>query len=318
MSLGLEENIENAYECLKEGKGEDALDLLKKALSIDYEHPEVIHALKCLSWWLGKIKELDNFPDSYGKGEFFLTQFKSYSVFLERIGEKNNQYDLCQYAIKCFVYSKALKYFLELLEDSANQQDPELLLKTGRCCKGAGDWEAAMNYLELAARFKKEDSGILSELGDINALMGEHRAAKVLFREAFYLGPEDIDLSGLESEMIIRLRDRVKEMGYGEAELAEWIPVWGSIWGIFSVKRELKAVELGRLKQSILSLENELRIQSSGIKSEGNTLLKPRLLNRYFWLIDNCEQQRDTSGLKEETLLKIKFIDPVVYEHYKS
>ena len=318
MSLGLEENIQKAYESLKEGKGEIALDFLKKALSIDFEHEEVIHALKCLSWWLEKIKNLDNFPDSYGKGEFFLSQFKSYGVFLERIGNKHLQYDLCQYAIKCFVYSMALKFFMELLEDSSNQQDPELLLKTGRCFKGAGDWEAAMNYLELAARFKKDDSGILSELGDLNALLGEHRAAKVLFREAFFLSPEEIDLEGLESEMIIRLRDKVKGMGYNDAELAEWMPVWGSIWGIFSVKRELKAVELGRLKQSILSLENELRIQSSGIKTEGNALLRPRLLNRYFWLIDNCEQQHDTSGLKEETLLKIKFIDPVVYEQYKS
>jgi len=73
---------------------------------------------------------------------------------------------------------------------------------------------------------------------------------------------------------------------------------------------ELKPVELGRLKQSILALENELR----GNSSPG---IKPRLLNRYFWLIDHCEHSRDTPTI-EETMLKIKVIDPVVYKHYRT
>ena len=314
----MEEYIRGAYDSLKEGEAEAALDLLKKALSEDFQHEEVIHALKCLNWWLEKVKRLDDFPDSYEKGEFILSQFGSYNDFLDRIGGRNLKYDLCQYALKRYVYSRALAFFLLLLEDSNNQQDPELLFKTGCCCKGAGDWEAALNYLELAGRFKKEDSGILSELADVNALLGFDRAAKVLFREAFFLDPQGIDLNGMESEMIIQLRNRVRDMGNKDTELAEWIPVWGSIWGIFSIKRELKPVELGRLKQSILSLENENRSQNSIQKGEVNNLIKPRLLNKYFWLLDHLEYHRDLSGLMDETLLKIKFIDPVVFEQYKN
>jgi tetratricopeptide (TPR) repeat protein len=199
------------------------------------------------------------------------------------------------------------------LGDGSNQQDPDLLLQAGRCCKGKGDWEEALKYLELAGHFRREDSGILSELADVNALLGDDRAAKVLFREAFFIEPQGIDLWNMESEMIVRLRDKVKETGSAGPELAEWIPVWGRIWGIFSIKRELKPVELGRLKQSILSLENENRS-----KSGGGTLVKPRLLNRYFWLIDYCGHNREDSGLVDETMLKIKLIDPVVYEHYKN
>jgi hypothetical protein len=117
----------------------------------------------------------------------------------------------------------------------------------------------------------------------------------------------------MESELILGLRDKVRDLGYSGNELAEWIPVWGCIWGIFSIKRELKPVEAGRLKQSILSLENEYRS-----KSGGNPHIKPRLLNRYFWLVDHCEYKRDTSGLMDETLLKIKFIDPVVHDQYRT
>ena len=314
----MEEYFRRAYESLKEGNADTALGLLNEALVIDYEHEETIHALKCLNWWIEKIKRLDTFPDSYGKGEYILSQFKSYNVFLKRIGGNADSFDLCQYALKRYVYSKALTFFLELLEEAVNQQDPELIYKTGLCCKGAGDWEGALKYLELASRYKKEDSGILSQLADLNALLGDEKAAKVLFREAFYLDAQGVDLFELESEMIIRLRDSVGGMGLSEEELPEWIPVWASIWGIFSVKRELKPVELGRLKQSILSLENELRSNGTGTRTGGNLLLKPRLLNRYFWIVEHCEHHRDTSGLMEETLLKIKFIDPAVYEQYKS
>ena len=329
---GAEEYIHKAYEILKKGDAEQALGLLKWALEVDYEHQEVLYALKCLNWWLEKIKRLEDFHDAYERGEYILSQWKSYYGFLDRIGEAlipgREACDSCQYALKRFVFLRALNYFLELLKDGANSQDAALLLQIGRCYKGAGDWEESLKYLEQASRLKREESVILLELADVKALLGDERAAKVLFREAFFLDPQGLELAGLESEMILRLRDKVRELGYAGQELIEWIPVWGCIWGIFSVKRELKPVELGRLKQSILSLENEYRSQSIGSKSNGlqsnglqssrSQLIKPRLLNRYFWLIDHCEHNRDTSGLIDETMLKIKVIDPMIFEHYRT
>jgi len=319
----VEECIHKAYESLKDGKASTAQGFLKKALEIDYENPIVLHALKSLNWWLEKIKRLDDFHDPYEQGGYILSQWKSYYVFLDRIkaarlsgretGLPQEAYDSCQYAIKRFIYSLALGFLLEVLGDGNNQQDPVLLLHAGRCCKGAGNWEDALKYLEQASRLKKEDSVILSELADVSALLGDEKTAKLLFREAFFLDPQGIDLEGLESEMMLRLRDKTGELGYSGPELSEWIPVWGCIWGIFSVKRELKPVELGRLKQSILSLENEFQSKSG---SDGQ--IKPKLLNRYFWLIDYCELNRDSSGLMDETMLKIKFIDPVIYEHYRT
>ena len=319
---GAEELIRRTYKTLKTGDAVAALDFLKKALEVDFEHQEVLYAMKCLNWWLEKLKRLDDFHDPYERGEYILSQWKSYYVFLDRMGEggfssgeglPQESLDSCQYALKRFVYFRALECFLSLLGDGANQQDPALLLQTGRCCKGAGNWDDALKYLELAGSLKRDDSAILSELADANALLGEAKAAKVLFREAFFLDPQEINLPGLESEMILQLMKNIKNKVSTGAELAEWIPVWGCIWGIFSVKRELKPVELGRLKQSILTLENEYRS-----KSGSDPLVKPRLLNRYFWLIDHCEHNRDTSGLMDETMLKIKFMDPAVYEQYRS
>ena len=318
------ELIYNAYENLKDGNEEPALSFLKEALKIDFEHQEVLYALKCLNWWLEKIQHLDDLDDPYERGLYILSQWESYYRFLDRIGEfwllHNEASDSCQYAIKRFVFCKALYFFVSLLKDGQNQQDPLLLLQTGRCCKGAGDWEEALRYLEQASRLKRDDSAILSELADVNALLDETRAAKVLFREAFYIDPQGVDLWGLESELIKDLRDKVLGLGYSVNEIAEWIPVWGSIWGVFSVKRELKPVEVGRLKQSIIALENEYRSQSAGPKTEPGKQIKPRLLNHYFWLVDHCEYNRKTSGLQElidETMLKIKFVDPVIHDSYR-
>jgi tetratricopeptide (TPR) repeat protein len=200
-----------------------------------------------------------------------------------------------------------------VLGDGVNQHDPGLLLQVGRCYKGVGNYDLAIKYLEQAVRFKREDGETLSELADVNALLEETRAAKVMFREAFFLDPQGIDLRSMESEMIKRLRDRVRDLGYEGQELAEWIPIYGYIWGVFSVKRVLKPTELGRLKQSIFSLENEIRNHPDTSK-----LLKPRLINRYFWLIDHYEHVREDSSFIEETMLKIKVIDPAFYKRYRS
>jgi tetratricopeptide (TPR) repeat protein len=302
--------IQKAYDSLKASDAAGAYEALNEALKRDYENPEVLYGLKCLKWWLDRMERLRDFKDAYDKGGFLLSQWKAFYAFLDRIGE---DFDPCRYALRRFVFSTALQSFQDLLGDGVNQYDPGLLLQVGRCYKGVGNYEAALKYLEQAGRFKREDGETLSELADIHALLEETRAAKVLFREAFYLDPQGIDLRSMESEMIIRLRDRVMDLGHLGPELAEWIPIYGSLFGVFSIRRELKPVELGRLKQSIYALETELR---SG--PEQSPLLKPRLLNRYFWLIDHYENAGENPGVVEETMLKIKIIDPAVYERYRN
>jgi tetratricopeptide (TPR) repeat protein len=305
--------IQKAYDSLKASDVAAAQEALNSALKIDFDHEEVLYALTCLNWWLDQIQRLPEFHNPYDQGGFILDQWKAYYTFLDRpgIGDK---YDRCQYALRRFIYSTALQSFENVLGDGVNQFDPGLLLQVGRCYKGVGNYELAIKYLEQAARFKREDSETLSELADVNALLDETKIAKVLFREAFFIEPQGIALRSMESEMIKRLRDRVRdEFSYQGAELAEWLPIYGCLWGVFSVKRELKVTELGRLRQSISAMENELQ---GG--HDDKAVLKPRLINRYFWLIDHYENNRDDPTLIEDAMLKIKRIDPVIYERYRN
>ena len=83
------------------------------------------------------------------------------------------------------------------------------------------------------------------------------------------------------------------------------------LYGVFNIKRELRALEAGKLKQSVFALENELK--ESDKEPE---LLVPRLINRYFWLIDHY---MTTNGERErinEILLKIKLLDSSIYDMY--
>ncbi|GHU98872.1 hypothetical protein FACS189483_07450 [Spirochaetia bacterium] len=301
--------IQKAYEYLKASDAIAAQSALDEALEIDYEYPETIYALKCVKWWRERLERLGDFHGDYDKGGFILSQWKSFYSFLDRIGE---DHEACLYAIRIFIFSTALQYFQDVLGDGTNQHDPALLLQVGRCYKGVGQYDLAVKYLEQAHRFKREDGETLSELADVNALLEETKVAKALFREAFFVDPLGVDLRSMESALIITLRDQVRDLGLAGDALKEWIPVYGVIFGVFSVKRKLKPVEVGKLRQSIFSLENEVRS-----RPENAALRIPRLINRYLWLIDHYENVREDPGLIEETMLKIKIIDPAMYERIR-
>jgi len=304
-SVGL---LKKAYDKLKDSDAETALALMEQALDLDCENEEIKHALKSVHWWLEHTRRIDEIKNPFEKGSLLISLLKQYYVFLGQFGRV---YEQCQYAVRYFVYSKALLFFEGLLGNPANQHDPGLLLLVGRCYKGLGNYDEALNYLEQTARIKREDAETLAEVADINALLAQTKTAKALFKEAFYIDPLKIDIRFLESALILNLRDSVAELGYKDEKLLEWIPVYGALWGVFSVKRELKQMEVGRLKQSIFQLEAEY--ESNPARRDN---LKPRLLNHYFWLIDYYEISREDTSLIEETLLKIKVTDPEIYKLY--
>jgi tetratricopeptide (TPR) repeat protein len=302
--------LKKAYDKLKASDAISAYSILEEALNIDFDNPEVKHALKCIHWWFEYSSRIEDIENPFEKGIFLLSLFKQYFVFLQQL---DCVYDHCQYAIRCYIYSCALAHFQGLLGTKSNQHDPGLLLLVGRCYKGLGNYDEALNYLEQAVRFKREDAETLAEVADINALLAETKAAKALFREAFFLDPSKIVLHFLESEMILVLKDKITRLGYKENELCEWIPVYGYLWGVFSVKRELKQVEAGRLKQAIFLLEAEREANP-----DKRDALKPRLLNHYFWLMDYYENARVDPSLIDECLLKIKMLDPGIYQIYNG
>jgi tetratricopeptide (TPR) repeat protein len=289
---------------LKDGAFAEAVGQLERLLERDVSYPGAASTLKCAAFW--REREEEGGPrDGFERGERLLAQWRQFLAFAERLADVPEG---CLFAIKRYVFSTALASYLKEAGPDGGS-DPDVLLRLGRCCKGVGNYERAIDCLERANREKRESAAILAELADCYSLVSETRAAKVFFREAFFIDPQNVDLAELESPLATRLAARVRQRGLSGPEVAEWMPVYGAIWGVFSVKREMKPLELGKLKQSIFQLEKEIE--------RGRRVL-PRLLTRYFWLIDHYLMAGEPRRRIDEVLERIRELDPQVHAEYTT
>jgi tetratricopeptide (TPR) repeat protein len=301
--------LPNVYDLLKSGELEQANRELTGILQQDLENIEVIYALTSINYWSDKLKKALVASNAFERGEYMISQWKPYTLYIQKQG---NEVEPVLYAIKQCVFTLALRFYQSLYREDGTAQDPELYRKIGLCFKELGDYEKALHLLEQAKDGDKDSPAILAELADCYALCGEVRLSKVLFREAFFQGAPRIELYFLESEIVQRLVLQVRALGYTGTEMVEWIPVYGVLYSVFNVKRELRALEFGKLKQAIFALENEIKDASD----ETRSILVPRLINHYFWLIDHYVNVNDEKTRINEVLLKIKLLDTDVYNRY--
>lgn len=294
---------------IREGLFSDAESLLNKALEIDFEDQEVLDTLKCCKFWKEKQPKLDEIHDDFERGDFLLHQWVIFQDFLKRI---QSPIERELFVLRQWIFGTALAHF-KRVQRTHDEPDAEITLRIGRCYKSTGNFEKALEYLENAGRKRREDAEYVAEIADCYALINETKAAKAFFREAFFINPQKVRIEFLESGLITRLIARVHDLGYADKELCEWIPVYGVLFGVLNVKREMRPLEYGKLKQSIYSLEKRVHEESDPQEKD---ILIPRLINRYFWLIDHYINAHENRVRVEEVLLKIKMIDENIYGQY--
>ena len=300
--------LSNAYESLKCIDLRGATDSLERALAVDFESLEVLWSLKCANFWSERISRFDAMPNPFERGEYAIAQWRSFSSFASKL---DGDFEPALFAFKRFAFSLALAQYSALPPDEKESHEADLALRMGICLKGTGDYLGALRSLEAAARDRREDAEVLAQLADAYALQGDERSSKALFREAFFISPQRVSMELLESGMFRRLASKVAALGYKGSEVSEWIPVYGAILGVFTIKRELKAVEVGKLRQSIYQFENEAK-ESGGDRSS----VVPRLINRYFWLIDHYIASKEDKARIDEILLKVRLLDQSIYKQY--
>jgi tetratricopeptide (TPR) repeat protein len=304
-----EQLLDQANAAIRQHDITAALSHLEEALSIDFENPNVLAALKYVNFWRERERQIAGIGHEFERGQHLLDQWPVFDSFVHRVG---HACEPCLQALRQYVFGKALSSFERLFSESEGS-DPELLLRIGRCQKGLGAYDDAVRYLEAAAAERPGDAEVTAELADAYALVNEVAAAKAFFREAFFLDPQRVHLELLESQMIRALAEKVSELGLEGDELLEWLPVYGVIYGVLNVKRELRSIEYGKLKQSIYALERELREGRSG-----RGLVEPRLINRYFWLIDHYVATGEDAAKIDEVLLKLRALNDRIYRQYTN
>ena len=306
------DELAKAYEFLKKSQLAKASEILSEALQDDLENKEILYTLKGINYWNQKLSRLRDLDTPYDQGESIVSHWKE---FTETMSQGGLYFERSMYAIRQGIFSLARACYEEMINNSGKiQPSPDLYRKAGLCHKKLGDYEIALKYLEKANSMAKDSAAILAEMADCYALCGEERTAKVLFREAFFIDAQKVDLSMLDSELICCLIKQTEQLGYSGTVLHEWIPVYGVLYGVFSVKRELRAYEIGKLKQAIFTLYTTLKDERTS--DSDRALLEPRLINHYFWQIDQYIITNESRSKIQEVLRSIRIITPHIYAEY--
>jgi hypothetical protein len=308
----------------RSGSPAEARCLFEEALTKDYGSKVAKFALKSFLWWQPRLEKFSQVPKGPGKGAVIVDQWEGFYRFLDDIG--NVDRDTLR-AIRHWVCAAAMAAFDYNALDPSQNGDWALQFKLGLCCKGVGNYEDAITFLDTAAGFKRDDIALLFERADTKALaaarMGGNsdRDARLIFREAFLANPQAVRVYSMESAFFRELYHAVQERGYGGEDILEWMPVWGTLLGAFPFKCELNQAKLGMLRAQVFELENELKTAGGAGSRNLDKKLIPRLLNRYFRLVEHydvCrhgdqaryhERAEDYEKLVNETLLKIQYID---------
>lgn len=299
--------LSEAHEYISQGEPGQAKVVLENALPDDLENEDLSTAISFCAFWIDVFESLQG-QSPFDRGETLMSQWCNFSKWVSDIDNADAR---CVYAFKKGVFTRAVEEYSQVEDDGDPKQQAEIFRKKGLCSKRLGNFESALESLKTANSLYPSQAEILAELADCYDLCGETKWAKILFKEAFYIDAEKVDLENLDSPLVHGLIDRVENEGFAGRELKEWIPVYGVLLGVFNVKRGLRSQEIGRLKQEIYAKENELKDPANN-----SSLLVPRLMNLYFWLMDYYLLSKESTKKINELLLKIKILDASIYNEY--
>lgn len=308
MKICTENGLKEALRSFEEGKLNEAQKIIDNLFEEDLDCKEIIFTNRCCTYWIDSTKRLNAINDRFEQTEYIFSEWKTFQSF---ISKEKYSYEPAMYSVQKGYFLMALQKLTALFDEQDSMQKADIYKKAGICYKKLGDFENAKNCLSEANNIYPHLASVLAELADCYSLCGEDRYSKVLFREAFYIAPEFIDLDFLDSELIKCLIKGLEEKGYFGRTLSFWIPVYGAINGIFNIRRELSAQEVCKLKQNIYAMEMEFKDPDCN-----DEILIPKLLNNYFWLVDHYVLTKEKVTKINEILLKIKILDNTIYKLY--
>ncbi len=294
---------------LEAGEFLEAQAYLGRMLTEDLNDPHVSDGLKIAAFWLSRLEELEGIAEEVERADYLYAQWFRFAAFVRR--QESFSFERGAEGVKKWVFGTVLNSY-NRQKAQFSSSDSSFFLRTGRCCKFLGRYDDALGQMEEALRFNRNSAEIMAEFADCYGLLNEIDYSKVLFREAFYLDPQGIDLEMIQSGYMVRLIEKVRERKSSENEVKEWIPVYAVLYEVFDVKREMKELEAGRLRQSIYGLRSELK------SPDKEWRIIPRLLYRYFLLIDYYLSSGKEREKIEDIMKRIELLDPDIFKLYIS
>lgn len=313
MQTQTQEGLNQALEFLENGKPFEARKIISKLFETEIDCPELIFTNRCCVFWADYQKNINVPEDYFSENDFsrsgFIENWKSFKTFM---ANSKPAYENAFYAVKKGYFSTVLKACSECYEKVSAYKKNQIMLYAGICYKQLGNFENAKDCF-TDANNEESSANTLALLADCYSHCGDDTTAKILFREAFYLDAESIDLEFLDSAVIKSPIRKTEEKGLTGRIQKLWIPIYGILYGVFDKKRELSAQEAGTLRQNIYAMENEFKTPTCD-----SDAIIPKLLNCYFRLIDHYNATGESISKINEVITKIRVLDSEVYEIYKS
>ena len=184
MSSQSQNNLQQAYDFLKNADYSSASKEFTKELEKDLENPEILFGVKCTSYWKTSFSELTAFSTLFSKGEQLIAKWKK---FLITINQEKSKYEYLVYSVKKGIFTQILGIFQEILSRNEATDKDIVYSRIGICYKQLGEYDVALRFLSEANLISPDKASILAEMADCYALCGEEKTSKVLFREAFFI-----------------------------------------------------------------------------------------------------------------------------------
>jgi len=296
-----------AHKLLEEGNFNEAIALFENIIHENSNYPGVADGVKAARFWISRKNRAKKYSSPYDKARLLLKEWKDFEKYMVK---NNLRHGRSTSAIQKYIFGDIIESFTDAYNEGV-APDTGILVQIGDCFKKLGNYERAIDIYEYARSFNKEDPGLLSKLGDCYFSIDETSKAKVLFREAFFIDPGQIELDCIESPFIHMLFKKTMEKVSDKEVSVYWFPVIAEINKAFNVKREPKKGELEKLRSEIEALEEEY-----AKNRRRRPYIEPKLLNHYFWLIDTLKIIGGSRKEIENSLQRINEIDPEIFSRY--
>jgi len=296
-----------AHKFLEEGNFEEAIEIFEAIFKGNQNYPGVLDGIKAARFWSTRKNKLKKIINSYHKGKLLLKEWRDFEKFMSKNSIKHGRSTV---SIQKYIFSGIIESFVDAYNEGVIP-DTDILIQIGDCFKKLGTFEKAIEIYEYARSFNSDDPSLLAKLGDCYFSIDETSKAKVLFREAFFLDPGQIELDQIDSPFIHMLYQKTKEIVKDPELTMYWIPVVAEINRAFNVKREPKKGELEKLRSEIENLEVEYNTNR-----KRRMYIEPKLLNHYFWLIDTLKMIGGSKKEIEQFLQKINNTNPDIFARY--
>jgi len=306
------DGIDESYQFIEEGRFYKGVIKINELMNIDPYYPGLVEGYRTAKFWNNRKDEINKLNKGKQTADYLMTQwedFKNYATKQNMLKSK-----AFKVAMKYIFFTASENYKIAFMKHEGTADNYDLLLNLGKCFLTLGEFRSAIETLEYARSAKKEDAKLLAILGEAYFNIREEQKSVLLFREAFFINPTEIDLTLLESKAILDLIDIIKEKKFDCDDVREWIPIFGFLEDIFHTKRRLEREQYEALKLDIYNLERNF--QTINKEKIQNSNIKPRLINKYLWMLDYFEIQEYDLNNQRDIKERLLMIDRDLFEGY--